>query len=39
MKEDNIKKFSQLIGGLIVEGIVIIYKIILLLAAIKILRS
>jgi len=39
MKEDNIKSVSRLIAGLIVDGIVITYKIVLLLAAIKILRS
>lgn len=39
MQKDNIKAVSQIIGGLIVESVVFIYKVILLLAAIKILRS
>jgi hypothetical protein len=39
MQKDNIKTVSQIIAGLIVESVVVIYKVILLLAAIKILRS
>jgi hypothetical protein len=39
MKEDNIKVISKILGGLFVAGIILTYRIILLLAAIKILRS